>query len=72
MHEGPGKTRNYDQHRIAEYMAVKYLPLGVALGAGGEHVLLAISSRNEFLVSSVIVANALSPIDTTGNTRCQK
>ena len=33
---------------------------------------LPISSRNEFLVSMVVVANAPSAIAASGSTRCQK
>src|SRR5437763_16628705 len=41
VHEGAREAGDHDQHGVAEYVAVEHLPLSAALGAGGEHVLLA-------------------------------
>jgi hypothetical protein len=70
--ERAGKAGDHQQHGVAEDVAVEHLPFGAALGARGQHVLLANSSRNEFLVSSVMVAKAPSAIDTSGSVMCQK
>ena len=41
MHESRGKSGDHDQHGVAEDVTVQHLVAGAALGAGGEHVLLA-------------------------------
>ena len=39
--KAPGKPAIDDQHRVAEDVPVEHLPFGTALGARGQHVLLA-------------------------------
>src|ERR687887_99358 len=41
VHKGAREARDHDQHGVAEHVPVEHLPLAAALGAGGEHVLLA-------------------------------
>src|SRR5215471_17642394 len=41
VHERAGKAGDYDQHGVAEDVAIEHLVLAAALGARGEHILLA-------------------------------
>ena len=68
----PGKTGDDDQHGIAEDVTVENLTLVEPLGAGGRDILLLISSMKEFLVSSVVVANADINSVISGRVMCQK
>src|SRR5215475_1284149 len=41
VHEGAGEAGDHDQHGVAKNVPIEHLPLGAALGARSEHVLLA-------------------------------